>query len=108
MSRQSAVLNSATQHAMPPECDGKWGAECLNTRFYLPTLLCAGYSLKLKKKKETDVDFFVHTHIPRLVSVVYGLTYIHTIILFYLHKALRQKILKKIAFPYEFSEIKFN
>ena len=25
----------------------KWGTECLNTRFPLPTLLCAGYSVKL-------------------------------------------------------------
>ena len=29
-----------TQHAMPPEFGGKWGGECLNTRFRLPTLLC--------------------------------------------------------------------
>ena len=33
------ALSSATQHAMPPELDGKWGTECLNTRFPLPTLL---------------------------------------------------------------------
>ena len=26
---------------------GKWETECLNTRFPLPTLLCAGYSMKL-------------------------------------------------------------
>ena len=25
----------------------KWGTECLNTRFPLPTLQCAGYSVKL-------------------------------------------------------------
>ena len=25
----------------------KWGTECLNTRFPLPTLLCAEYSVKL-------------------------------------------------------------
>ena len=25
-----------------------WGTECLNTRFSLPTLQCAGYSVKLK------------------------------------------------------------
>ena len=49
MSRQSAALSSTTQYAMPPEIGGKWGTECPNTRFPLPTLLCAGYSVKLKK-----------------------------------------------------------
>ena len=47
VSRQSAALSSATQHAMPPEFGRKWGTECLNTRFPLPTLLRAGYSVKL-------------------------------------------------------------
>ena len=47
MSRLSAALSSATQHAMPPEFGRKWGTECLNTSFPLPTLLCAGYSVKL-------------------------------------------------------------
>ena len=47
VSRQSGVLSFATQHAMPPDLGGKWGTECLNTRFPLPTLLCAGYSVKL-------------------------------------------------------------
>ena len=32
---------------MPPELGGKSGMECFNTRFPLPTLLCAGYSVKL-------------------------------------------------------------
>ena len=36
-------MSSATQHAMPPEFGRKWGTEYLNTRFPLPTLLCAGY-----------------------------------------------------------------
>ena len=35
------------QHAIPPEFGGKWGAECLNTRFPLPTMLCAGYNVNL-------------------------------------------------------------
>ena len=47
VSRLRAALSSATQHAMPPEIGRKWGTECLNTRFLLPTLLCAGYSVKL-------------------------------------------------------------
>ena len=29
------MLSSATQHAMPLEFGGKWGMECLNTRFPL-------------------------------------------------------------------------
>ena len=45
---QSRALSSATQHAMPPELGGTCGTECLNIRFPLPTLLCAGYSVKLK------------------------------------------------------------
>ena len=36
VSRQSAVLIFATQHAISPELGGKWGTECLNTRFLLP------------------------------------------------------------------------
>ena len=47
VSRLNAALSSVTQHAMPPEFGRKWGTECLNTRFPLPTLLCAGYSVKL-------------------------------------------------------------
>ena len=47
MSRQSTVLSSATQYAMHPKFDRKWGTECFNTRFSLPILLCAGYSVKL-------------------------------------------------------------
>ena len=42
-----APLIYLTQHAMPLELGGKWGTECLNTWFPLPTLLCAGYSVKL-------------------------------------------------------------
>ena len=47
VSRTGAALSSATQHAMPPEFGRKWGTECLNTRFPLPTMLCAGNSGKL-------------------------------------------------------------
>ena len=49
MSKQRAALSSATQHTLPTEFGGKWGTECLNTRLPLPTMLCAGYSVKLKK-----------------------------------------------------------
>ena len=40
VSRQSAAMSSATQHAKHPELSGKWRTECLNTRFPLPALLC--------------------------------------------------------------------
>ena len=39
-----AALSSATQHAMPPEFSRKWG---ISISINLPTLLCAGYSVKL-------------------------------------------------------------
>ena len=51
-SRHSTVLSSATQHAIPSEFSEKWGKECLYTRFSLPTLLCAGYSVKLRINKD--------------------------------------------------------
>ena len=41
-----APLISAIQLAKPPEFGGKWGTECLYTKFSLPALLCAGYSVK--------------------------------------------------------------
>ena len=44
---ESAALSSAILYAMPPKLGGKWGTECLNTRFPLPTLPCARYSVKL-------------------------------------------------------------
>ena len=37
---QSAALSSATQHVMPPEFGGKWGTECLNTRFLAYRIVC--------------------------------------------------------------------
>ena len=49
VSRTSVALSSATQHAMPPEFGRKWGTECPNSRFPLPTPQCAGYSVKLTK-----------------------------------------------------------
>ena len=39
-------LSSVTHHAMPPKFGRKWGTECLVTRFPMPTLQCAGYSVK--------------------------------------------------------------
>ena len=47
VSRLRAALSSATQHAMPPEFGRKLGTRCLDTRFPLPTLLCAEYGVTL-------------------------------------------------------------
>ena len=46
---------SAIQHAMPSEFDGKWGMESLKTGF---TQLCAGYIMNLKKKYFLCIRFF--------------------------------------------------
>ena len=54
---ESTALSSATQHAMSPEIGGKWGTECLNPTFPLPTLLYAGYSVKLEKKNVNKTIF---------------------------------------------------
>ena len=50
----SFLRSGVTQHAMPPEFDGKWGTGYLNTRFPLPTLLCAGYMHAIHKH---EADF---------------------------------------------------
>ena len=47
LSRQSVALGSAIQQAMPLEFGGEWVTECLNTKFPMPTLLCARYIVKL-------------------------------------------------------------
>ena len=47
---QKAALSSQLQ--MPPQFGGKWGAECLNTRFPLPTLLLVGYSIAIYNLKK--------------------------------------------------------
>ena len=46
-----------SQLAMYPEFGRKWGTECFNIRFPLPTLQCAGYSVKLISKR---IVFIVH------------------------------------------------
>ena len=64
---KNAALSFATQYAMPAELGGKWGTECLNNRFPLPILLCAGYSMKL-------IIYFIVTvvehHLPANTMVV--------------------------------------
>ena len=61
---------------MSPECGGKGGAECLNTRLPLSTLLQAGYNIYLKKNvklivaivedvaKKTVVENYFHVLAP--------------------------------------------
>ena len=72
VSSQSAALSSVTQHAMPSEFSVKGETKCLNSRFPLPTALCAGYSVKLildflyfKLSSSTSdhvlYDLFIHT-----------------------------------------------
>ena len=46
VSKQNPELSFNSQHGMPPEFNGKWEGECLNTRLPPPNLL-AGYSVKL-------------------------------------------------------------
>ena len=40
-------LSSATQCAITRNLDGKWGMECLNTRFFPPCLIYAEYGVKI-------------------------------------------------------------
>ena len=68
MINYSAALSSATQYAMPPEFGIKWRTVCLNTMFPLPTLLCAGCSVKLFLKKNI-VSFLTSQHFSRIRRV---------------------------------------
>ena len=54
--RLVVALTNATQRAMPTEFDGKWDVKCLDTTLPLPTVLHAGYSVKLKKKLNVPKD----------------------------------------------------
>ena len=56
---RGVTVNSATQHAMPPEFGRKWGTECLNTRFPLPTLLYG-------RQREADFSFIINILCTRL------------------------------------------
>ena len=54
VSSESAALSFANQHAMPQIFVEKRGKECFNTRFFLPTILCAEYTVKLREKGLDD------------------------------------------------------
>ena len=56
VSRLSAALSSATQHAMPPEFGRKWGTEYLNTRFPLTTL-CTPVCGIQREAKQTNKHY---------------------------------------------------
>ena len=45
--RESAALSSLTQQATPLKFFEKWWLECPNTKFPLPTLVFAGYRMRL-------------------------------------------------------------
>ena len=58
-SRQS-TLSPATQHA-GFQNSAKAGAECLNTRLFLPTLLYVGYSVKL------EIIIYLNIYLPMII-----------------------------------------
>ena len=66
------VLKQKARRSFPPlntQClekiSEKWGTECLKTRFPLPTLLCAGYSVKLK-------NVYLHEILKNSLKVFYA------------------------------------
>ena len=52
----------------------KWGTECLNTKFPLPTVLCAGYSVKLKKNRDGNYLLKAFTCLAVLVGTCVSLS----------------------------------
>ena len=58
-------LWSTTQQAMLLELGGKWGTECLDARFPLPTLLCAGIQ---READLIDNNLFLGQQISNLYS----------------------------------------
>ena len=69
MSKHNAALSSATQYAMPPELSGIWGAEYLNTKLPLSTLLREGYSVKMKKNSRNLFSYLLF-HFNRQYNLV--------------------------------------
>ena len=59
VSRQIAVLSTATQHAVPQEFSRKLRTECLNIRFPLPIMLC-----------EKQKQFFIFKHFLKCYSTL--------------------------------------
>ena len=79
MPRLSAALSSATQHAMPPEFGRNWGTECLNTRFPLLTLLCAGCSVKPILKTKNTVCKMLSGYF--IGSIIHSINSLHELFL---------------------------
>ena len=59
---------------MSPKFGGKWGMECFNTRLPLPTLLCAGYSVKLIKLLFLPLEVIanMHTGVKEVINNIHG------------------------------------
>ena len=71
VSRLSAALSSATQHAMSLELGRKWGTEWVNTRFPLPTLLCAA-KLWLHRSLNATLKFhYTITHTQAHTTLIH-------------------------------------
>ena len=47
-----------------------WRTECLNSRFPLPTLLCAGYSIKHKGEKKTWYWLYLQVLFPFFINYI--------------------------------------
>ena len=54
--RKTAALSFDTRHAMSLAFGGKWDTDCLSTRLPLPTLLHAGYSVKLTTMSQVFIN----------------------------------------------------
>ena len=92
MSRQSAALSSATQHAMPPEFSAKWRTQSLNTRFPLPTwLLCIG----IQSEAGFNIKVIHSHHIDNIPKVI-------------LNDLITTEIAKKIVILFPVYLLKFN
>ena len=74
-----SALNSITHIiTMPSEFGGKWGMECRNTRFPLPTLLCSRNSEKVKKvflklkNKFINIYFILYNLFIHIIYIIYN------------------------------------
>ena len=64
VSRQSAAMSSATQHAMPPVFGEKWEMECLNTRF-------PAYPAACGIQREPDLFIYKDNAVSQILSHCY-------------------------------------
>ena len=64
-----AALSSATQHTTPPELGGKWGMECLNTRFPLLCVRDTAWSWHIFLDGKTRKIFFPTFYWAQLILI---------------------------------------